>query len=128
MELRHLLVTLMILVWVTSAWGADGLVIMQSSYSPEETMNRVEALVKQKGLNVFARINHAAGAARIGKSPRPTELLICGNPQGGTPFMECAQTVGIDLPFKVLVWEDADSQVWLGYNDPPYLAQRHGAA
>ena len=75
---------------------------------------------------MFARIDHAAGAAKIGKTLRPTELLIFGNPQGGTPFMECAQTVGIDLPLKALVWEDASAQVWLGYNDPAYLAQRHG--
>jgi uncharacterized protein (DUF302 family) len=79
-------------------------------------------------LIVFARIDHAAGAAKVGKALRPTELLIFGNPQGGTPFMECAQSVGIDLPLKVLVWEDATAQVRLGYNDPAYLAQRHGAA
>jgi uncharacterized protein (DUF302 family) len=69
---------------------------------------------------------HAAGAAKIGKTLRPTAVLIFGNPQGGTPFMECAQTVGIDLPLKALVWEDAQGQVWLGYNDPESLARRHG--
>ena len=82
--------------------------------------------MKQRGLNIFARIDHAAGASKVGKSLRPTELLIFGNPQGGTPFMECAQSVGIDLPLKMLVWEDASSQVWLGYNDPAFIAQRHG--
>ena len=71
--------------------------------------------------------SHAAVAAKIGKTLRPTEVLIFGNPQGGTPLMECAQTAGIDLPLKALVWEDASKQVWLGYNDPVYLAQRHGA-
>ena len=91
-------------------------------------MDRFEALAKQRGLTVFARIDHAAGAAKIGKALRPTEVLIFGNPQGGTPFMECAQTVGIDLPLKVLVWEDASAQVWLGYNDPAYLARRHDVA
>lgn len=84
-------------------------------------------LVEDKGLKVFARINHAAGAQSIGQNLRPTELLIFGNPQGGTPFMQCAQTVGIDLPLKVLVWQDASGSVWLGYNDPQYLAARHGA-
>ena len=69
-----------------------------------------------------------AGAAKIGKALRPTEVLIFGNPQGGTPFMECGQTVGIDLPLKALVWQDAAGQVWLGYNDPAFLAQRHGVA
>ena len=88
-------------------------------------MDRLEAQAKQAGLNIFARIDHAAGAAKIGKKLRPTEVLIFGNPQGGTPFMECAQTVGIDLPLKALVWEDAAGQVWLGYNDPAYLAKRH---
>ncbi len=77
-------------------------------------------------MTIFARVDHAAGAAKIGKTLRATEVLIFGNPQGGTPFMECSQTVGIDLPLKALVWEDASGQVWLGYNDPAFLAQRHG--
>ena len=88
-------------------------------------MDRLESVVKQRGLNVFARIDHAAGASKIGKSLRATEVLIFGNPQGGTPFMECAQSVGIDLPLKALVWEDGNAQVWLGYNDPEFLAKRH---
>jgi uncharacterized protein (DUF302 family) len=88
-------------------------------------MNRLEAIVKERGLTVFARVDHAGGAAKVGKTIRPTELLIFGNPQGGTPFIECAQTVGIDLPLKALVWEDASAQVWLGYNDTAYLARRH---
>ena len=77
-------------------------------------------------MTIFARIDHAAGAAKVGKKQRSTEVLIFGNPQGGTPFMECNQTVGIDLPLKALVWEDASGQVWLGYNDPAFLVQRHG--
>lgn len=89
-------------------------------------MNRLEGLLKEKGMTIFARIDHAAGATQVGKALRPTEVLIFGNPQGGTPFMECKQSVGIDLPLKALVWEDAAGQVWLGYNDPVYLAQRHG--
>ena len=88
-------------------------------------MDRLEKVVKERGLKVFARIDHAAGAAKIGKTLRPTELLIFGDPKGGTPFMECAQSAGIDLPLKALVWEDASGQVWLGYNDPAYLAKRH---
>ena len=108
------------------AAAAEGLLVLKSPYSANDTMNRLEAQVKQRGLNVFARIDHAAGAAKIGKTLRPTEVIIFGNPQGGTPFMECAQSVGIDLPLKALVWEDASSQVWLGYNDPGFLGQRHG--
>ncbi|MFN0299745.1 MAG: DUF302 domain-containing protein [Burkholderiales bacterium] len=107
--------------------AADGVVEVRSPHSPKDTMDRVEGIVKQRGLTVFARIDHAAGAAKVGKTLRPTELLIFGNPQGGTPFMECSQSTGIDLPLKVLVWQDPSGQVWLGYNDPAYLARRHGA-
>ncbi len=127
-QLSLLLVLCFVLISSTAVLAADGLIALKSSYSPAETMDRFEATAKKKGLNIFARINHTAGAAKIGKTLRPTELLIFGNPQGGTPFMECAQTVGIDLPLKVLVWEDAAGQVWLGYNDPAYLAKRHGVS
>jgi uncharacterized protein (DUF302 family) len=120
-----LLILCFVLISSSTVLAADGLVSLKSSYSPDETMNRFEAIAKKKGLNIFARINHTAGAAKIGKTLRPTEVLIFGNPQGGTPFIECGQTVGIDLPLKVLVWEDAARQVWLGYNDPVYLAKRH---
>jgi uncharacterized protein (DUF302 family) len=120
-------VALILAIAVSSAGAADGLIAAKSPHGAKDTMNRFEELARQRGLNVFARIDHAAGAAKVGKSLRPTELLIFGNPQGGTPFMECAQSVGIDLPLKALVWEDASSQVWIGYNDPVFLARRHGA-
>ena len=124
-----LLVILMTLVSLTSiGWGADGLVSLKSSRGVKATMDRLAKLVEEKGLTIFARIDHAAGAVKIGKNLRPTQLLIFGNPQGGTPFMECRQTVGIDLPLKALVWEDDSGQVWLGYNDPDFLARRHGVA
>ncbi len=113
----------------TSLWAqADGLISVVSPRSAGETMSRLEGIVKERGLNVFARIDHAAGAGKIGKTLRPTELLIFGNPQGGTPLMECAQTAGIDLPLKALVWTDEAGKVMLSYNDPEYLAKRHGAA
>ncbi|KPQ30662.1 MAG: hypothetical protein HLUCCX14_00910 [Marinobacter excellens HL-55] len=105
--------------------AAEGLISMQSPHSATATMDKLKTVVKDKGLKVFARIDHAGGASAIGESLRPTELLIFGNPQGGTPFMQCAQTVGIDLPLKVLVWEDVEGQVWLSYNDLHYLADRH---
>lgn len=105
--------------------AAGGLISVKSPQGVEETMDRLEGLVRERGLTVFARIDHAAGAAGINKILRPTELLIFGDPKGGTPFMECAQSAGIDLPLKALVWEDASGQVWLGYNDPAYLAERH---
>ena len=110
------------------AVAADGLIMMKSPMPPKATLDKFEALAKERGLIVFARIDHAAGAAKVGKSLRPTELLIFGNPQGGTPLMECAQTAGIDLPLKALTWEDAQGQSWLGFNDPVYLAKRHDAA
>jgi uncharacterized protein (DUF302 family) len=128
MSFVRALVALAALAFASSLYAADGLIVVKSPYSPKQTMDRLEDVVKKRGLNVFARIDHAAGAAKIGKTLRPTELLIFGNPKGGTPFMECAQSVGIDLPLKALVWEDASKQVWLGYNDPAFLAQRHGAA
>lgn len=109
------------------ASAADGLVALESPHGPEETMDRFESIVEQQGLNVFARIDHAEGAASVDMALRPTELLIFGDPRGGTPFMQCAQSVGIDLPLKALVWEDADGQTWLGYNDPVWIAERHGA-
>jgi len=117
------------ILWLTSslALAVDGLVVVQSSHSVAATVVRLQATVEQRGLTVFARIDHAAGAAKIGQTLRPTALLIFGNPQGGTPLMQCAQTAGIDLPLKMLVWEDAQGKVWLGYNDPAYLAQRHAA-
>jgi uncharacterized protein (DUF302 family) len=124
---RTLLLPLLMSI-ASLASAADGLIAVKSPHSAAVTMNRLEDVVKQRGLTVFARIDHAAGAAKISKTLRPTELLIFGNPQGGTPLMECAQSAGIDLPLKALVWEDASRQVWVGYNDPAYLAQRHGAA
>jgi uncharacterized protein (DUF302 family) len=117
-----------LIVVAGAANAADGLVTARSSHPAKETMDRFEAAAKARGLNVFLRLDHAAGAQKIGKSLRPTELLIFGNPQGGTPLMECSQSLGIDLPLKALVWRDASGQVWLGYNDPQYLAQRHGVA
>jgi uncharacterized protein (DUF302 family) len=128
MKLSQLLLSSMLLALSAAAFGADGMIEIKSPHAAKDTMNRFEDNVKKRGLNVFARIDHAAGAAKIGKSLRPTEVLIFGNPQGGTPFMECAQTAGIDLPLKALVWEDAQGQVWLGYNDPAFLVQRHGVA
>lgn len=126
MKLVRLLIPTLLVSFFSPAQAADGVISVKSPRAAKETMNRFEDLVKQKGLNVFARIDHAAGAAKVGKTLRPTEVLIFGNPQGGTPFMECAQTVGIDLPLKALVWEDASGQAWLGYNDPAFLAKRHG--
>ena len=117
--------SLLLSMTVLASQAADGLVTIKSPYPAKETMDRFEGGAKQRGLTVFVRIDHAAGAAKIGKTLRPTEVMIFGNPQGETPLMECAQSVGIDLPLKALVWEDSTGQVWLGYNDPEYIAKRH---
>ena len=106
--------------------AADGLITIPSSYGPQETMDRLETEVMAKGLTVFARIDHAAGAAKVGLPLRPTELLIFGSAKAGTPLMQSNQDVGIDLPLKVLVWEDAAGKTWLSYNDPKWIAGRHG--
>ncbi len=127
-SIRSLFVVVMTLAAAGAAHAADGLVAVKSAHPPKATLDRFEATAKERGLTVFARIDHAAGAQKVGKTLRPTELLIFGNPQGGTPLMECAQSAGIDLPLKALAWEDAQGQSWLGYNDPAWLAQRHGAA
>jgi uncharacterized protein (DUF302 family) len=106
----------------------EGLTSIQSSFTPEETMDRVEAQIQVRGLNVFARIDHAAGAAEVGLPLAPTNLIIFGNARGGTPLMQSVQTVGIDLPLKILVWQDAANKIWLSYNEPRWIAQRHGIA
>jgi uncharacterized protein (DUF302 family) len=112
---------------VPLSFAAEGLVEVKSPHNAKTTMDKFETLAKERGLNIFARIDHAAGAQKVGKTLRPTEVLIFGNPQGGTPLMECAQSAGIDLPLKALVWDDAQGQTWLAYNDPAWLAKRHGA-
>jgi uncharacterized protein (DUF302 family) len=104
----------------------DGLTTIKSGLGPRDTMDRLAAGVTSKGMNVFARIDHAAGAAAVGMPLRPTEVLIFGNARGGTPLMQAAQTIGLDLPLKALVWQDEAGDTYLTYNDPVWLAQRHG--
>ena len=106
--------------------AAEGLTTVPSSFGPKETVDRLEAEIMARGMTVFARIDHAAGAANVGLTLRPTELLIFGSEKAGTPLMQSNQTIGIDLPLKALVWEDADGKTWLSYNSPGWLAKRHG--
>jgi uncharacterized protein (DUF302 family) len=103
-----------------------GLVTVACARPVRETVDRLAEVVAGAGLTVFARIDHAGNAAQVEMELRPTELLIFGNPRGGTPLMQDQQTAGIDLPVKALVWQDADGKVWLTYNDAEWLAQRHG--
>jgi len=105
---------------------APGLTTRPSQHGPRDTMNRLEAAVKAKGMTVFARIDHSAGADCVGPALRPTELLIFGNARAGTPLMQSVPTIAIDLPLKAIAWEDPAGQTWLSYNDPAWLATRHG--
>jgi uncharacterized protein (DUF302 family) len=104
----------------------EGLITIPSAYGVEETIDRIESEVKSKGMTIFARIDHAAGAKEAGLALRPTLLLIFGNAKGGTPLMEDKQQIGIDLPLKALAWEDASGETWISYNDLKWLALRHG--
>jgi len=107
------------------AYADNGLISVKSPHDVATTADQLEAVLKSKGMNVFGRVNHAAGAEKAGLSLRPTELVIFGNPKVGTPLMNCAQSVAIDLPQKALIWQDEAGQVWLAYNDPAYLGDRH---
>jgi uncharacterized protein (DUF302 family) len=104
----------------------DGLTTVPSHFGPKETMGRLEAEIRGNGMEVFARIDHAAGAAKVGLTLAPTELIIFGSACGGTPLMQSVQTVGIDLPLKALVWQNASGKTWLSYNEPNWIARRHG--
>jgi uncharacterized protein (DUF302 family) len=105
----------------------DGLTTVSSSYGPVETIDRLVAAATSHGMAILARIDHAAAAAEADMNLRPTAVLIFGNPQVGTLLMQTAQTIGIDLPLKALVWQDEAGKTWLSYNDPDWLARRHGA-
>jgi uncharacterized protein (DUF302 family) len=120
------LATLLLGFALPVAAAPPGMVIHQSAHDAAATMARLESAVTAKGFTVVARVNHAGAAAKVGESLRPTELIIFGNPKVGTALMQSEQTVGLDLPIRVLVWQAADGTVWLGYNDPAYLTERHG--
>ncbi len=96
-----------------------------SNHSVDETVAKLRAILAEKGINVFAVVDHSGEAEKAGLKMRPTKLVIFGNPKGGTPVMVAAPTIAIDLPLKILVWQDADGKVWCSYNDPEYLQQRH---
>lgn len=124
--MRFVLVACAILfATLTTASAGEGLVIKSSPYSVSETLDRLEAIFKKKGITVFARIDHAAGAAKIGKTMEPTQLLIFGNPKLGTPLMESQRKIGIALPLKILAWE-ANGKVNIAYTKPSQLARRYG--
>lgn len=109
----------------TQAFAQDGIEIIQSEYSVEKTTDRLEKVLKDNGLNIFDKINHQEGATSVDMDLSPTTVLIFGNPKLGTPLMQCAPTTAIDLPQKMLIWENEDGKVNIGYNSPDYLKERH---
>jgi uncharacterized protein (DUF302 family) len=111
---------------VPAAWAGEGLVTVKSAHDVETTADRLVAALEEKGMTVFRRVDHAAGAEEVGQELGPTELVIFGNPKVGTPLMRCGRTVAIDLPQKALIWEDDSGAVLFAYNSPQYLAKRHG--
>src|SRR5208337_2305272 len=105
---------------------ATGVIDVPSRYSVPETLARLQSIVTEKGMTVFALIDHSGEAEKSGLKMRPTQLLIFGSPKSGTPLMVAAPRLAIDLPLKALAWQDERGQVWLSYNSPEYLQQRHG--
>ena len=121
-----ILAAVLIVLPVVSIAADNGMITVPSSVGVSDTINRLEALLKDKGIRVFARIDHQAEAAKAGLTMKASQLLIFGNPKTGTPLMKAAPTTAIDLPLKALAWEDSDGKVWLSYNSPVYLKQRYG--
>ena len=113
------------ILFTSSTLANEGMISVKSAHSVGVTADRLEKILASKGMTVFKRVNHAAGAAKVGKDLRPTELVIFGNPKVGTPLMLCSHSIAIDLPQKALIWEDTGGQVWFSYNDPQFLALRH---
>jgi len=105
---------------------AAGLITIPSGFGPKDTMDRLQAEIRARGMTVFAHVDHAEGAAAVDMALRPTDLLIFGAAKSGTPLMQAAQTIGIDLPLKALVWQDEAGATFLSYNDPAFLSDRHG--
>jgi uncharacterized protein (DUF302 family) len=110
----------------SSSKPSNGIVSIPSPYSVPDTLERVESVLREKGLTVFALVDHSGEAEKAGMKMRPTQLLIFGSPRAGTPLMVAAPSLAIDLPLKALAWQDASGQVWLSYNSPEYLQHRHG--
>ena len=124
--MKSLVLAVVIIAIATFSFAADGAVTVQSSHDASVTADRLENLLQKKGMTIFNRIDHAAGAKGVGIDLRPTILLVFGNPKVGSPLMQCSQTAAIDLPQKALIWEDGDGKTFVSYNDPAYVKKRHG--
>jgi len=130
MKLWHLVVLLVGLALPAAAADSvkkkNGIVDVPSNHSVDQTVERLKDILQAKGITLFALIDHSGEAGKVGMKMPPTKLLIFGNPKGGTPLMLAAPSVAIDLPLKILVWQDSQGKVWLSYNSPAYLQERHG--
>ena len=122
---KAILMALAIVFIAFPALASDGMVNVQSTFNVEETADRMESILKEKGMTVFNRIKHSEAAAAVGIELRNTELILFGNPKVGSPLMKCQQSAAIDLPQKALIWEDDKATVWISYNNPRYLEKRH---
>ena len=122
---KSILAALSILFIAIPVAAADGVVNIPSAFNVEETADRMESILNEKGMTIFKRIKHSEDAGKVGIELRETELIIFGNPKVGSPLMKCQQSVAIDLPQKALIWEDDKAKVWISYNDPRYLEKRH---
>jgi uncharacterized protein (DUF302 family) len=130
--MRHLHLIPLLFAFVLPAWGADshvqennGIINVPSNHSVDQTVDKLKGLLQSKGITLFTVIDHSGEAAKVGIKMSPTKLLIFGNPKGGTPPMLAAPSIALDLPLKILVWEDSQGKVWLSYNSPQYLKERH---
>ena len=123
---KAILAALLIVFIAIPVAAADGVINVPSAFNVAETADRMESILKEKGMTIFNRIKHSEGAGIIGIELRDTELIIFGNPKVGSPLMRCQQIVAIDLPQKALIWQDDKAKVWISYNDPRYLEKRHG--
>jgi len=120
-------ITLLLMGFVLPGSAAEkGIVSIPSNHTVDETVGRLKKILQSKGVTLFALIDHSGEAEKVGMKMPPTKLLIFGNPKGGTPLMQAAPSIAIDLPLKILVWQDAHGKVWLSYNSPQYLTDRHG--
>lgn len=104
---------------------ANGIIDKPGKHSVDETAEKLQAILRAKGIALFALVDHSGEAAKAGMKMRPTKLLIFGNPKAGTPLMQASPSIAIDLPLKILIWEDAAGKVWVSYNSPTYLRERH---
>lgn len=122
---KQLLAFALVSLVQTAAFADSGIIAVKSAHDVPTTTDKLVAVLEEKGMTIFARVDHAAGAKKVDMTLEPTELVIFGNPKVGTALMKCGHGIAIDLPLKALIWQDADAQTWLGYNDPAYLAERH---